>query len=151
MPDPAPKTLKEAADRFSAFLSQNGLPARVIWTGRGDLLWGKSRLWIRDYPDGRSWEAACKRYSRGLELYSGVCLEAFASTKDAVVARVFIPMDEDVMERSLTPKGSLKLAAAIAGVEAQPITNGLAWTVLSVWFRKSTRSFLDSFEMFAEA
>jgi hypothetical protein len=147
----APKSFREASEAFCKFLQKNGYPEQVIWAGRTDLVWGRSKLWVRDYTDLRTWDEASKRYCLGVEHGLGVCLEAFASTKDAVIAKVFVPKDEDVMERSLTPRGGLKLVAAVKTMPARRVTSSLGWIVLSRWYRESTISFLGLIEIFAEA
>ena len=91
------------------------------------------------------------RYSLAIERGLGVCLEAFGSTSDAVVAKIFVPKDEDTRQRSLMPRGGLKLAAAVKMLPVRPVTNFLMWFVLLSRFRESTRAFLDSFEFFSEA
>jgi hypothetical protein len=147
----APRSLDEAAKRFSNFLERNGYSKRIIWSGREDLVWGRGRLWVREYSDSRNWDAACKRYSLGIERGLGVALEAFAATEDAMVVEVFVPKDEDVMERFLMPRAGLKLTAAVKMLPARKVSSTLAWTFLSACYRGSTLSFLNSFAIFAEA
>ena len=144
-----PGTFEEGVNRFCEFLQNNGYAKRVMWAGRDDVVWSRIQLWVREYSDSRTWDARCKRYSKGVACGLGVGLEAVASTKDATVAFVLLPKDRDEMQRMM-PHGGLKLSALVAPPRSQRVPNPLRWVVLCRWFRKSTQAFLDSREMLEE-
>ena len=87
----------------------------------------------------------------GIERGLGVCLQAFGKTEDSTIATVFVPKDDDESQRALMPLGGLKMSARVQSLPAHRVRSNLLWIALSAWYRKSTLSFLDSFEIFAEA
>jgi hypothetical protein len=143
-----PNSLIQASNGFSTFLKENGYPDRVVWVGRSNLVWGGRRLWIKEPA---TWDEASRLYTLGVERGFGVCLQAFGKTESSTIATVFVPKDDDESQSWLMPLGGLKMSAWVKSLPAHLVKSNLLWIALSAWYRKSTLSFLDSLEIFAEA
>jgi len=128
-PDP-PETLASAAELFSRFLSEDGLPSRICWLTHSDVLIGcrDRRFLVHPRPEA-GLQTAQIAYSLGLQQGLGIALTAMCASDEETFAHVVIPEDERDRQCRLMGNG-LKLSHPSERSKTTVVLSDLRWTIL---------------------
>jgi len=95
---------EEAANRFKAFLLENGWPTEIVWVRSPE------------HPERLQPSEVKREYEFGRHQGLGVCLYAIRVVGGSAFAVVEYPRDSDEAERLMYPSdGGLKLSVAVTG------------------------------------
>jgi hypothetical protein len=123
-----PSTLKEAEEKFSAFLASQNYPATISWISFVDLLVDKkTHFWIRPRPNAE--EDAAQRYAEGLRRKFGIELRAICATDAETFASVFVPADDLDSLNHLMGHG-LKLTCPVKRYSTSRVRSRVKWLAL---------------------
>jgi hypothetical protein len=126
-PDP-PLSLKEAKEKFSAFLASQNYPEKVCWIALGDLLVDKrTHFWVRQKPNAD--KHAAQHYAEGLDRKLGIELRAICATDVETFASVFIPTDDFDSQYHLMGH-RLKLTCPVKRYSTSAVRSRLKWLAL---------------------
>lgn len=128
-PNP-PKTLKEAEEKFRAFLRRENYPDAICWLIPGDVVVSAGPHYRVRKRGAKAEEYAALLYTEGVSRNLGILLEAICATEAETFASVFVPEDDEDAQRHLMGP-VLKLSCPVKRHLTTAITNPLCWRWLS--------------------
>ena len=116
-PDDPPKSLAEAEELFGKFLSDRGLPTRIVWVQEADVVFEHERSRLVDISSCLDRAYVEQSYQQGVAKDLGISLIAHCASSKHTFATIFVPDDAVDAQYHLMGRG-LKLSCPMFFVSA---------------------------------